>query len=94
MGFDVWEVMSLWGKRQRELRYREALSYRARMVGAESSTVQGCTQDVPGQQQQKERPNEPCKQLVVDHEELSRNKRGTKKWVDFADYQRLHGLEL
>lgn len=94
MGFDVWEAMSLWGKRQREPRCQDPVSYQARKEGAEISMAQSCTLNVPARQQQKERPNEPCKQLVVDHEELSRNKKGTKKWVDFAEYQRLHGLEL
>lgn len=93
MGFDLWEAMNLWGQRQRELRYQDALSYRARKEGAKTPMSQDCTRDVPGQQQQKERPKEPCKQIVVDNGELSHNKKGTKKWMDFAEYQKLNGLE-
>lgn len=104
MGSDVWEAMMDWRWRQAELQDEAVASRGGKRVlslGVEKAPAGYDVGSGNGQRmteqwkerEKKERSKETCKQQMADSEQIFRNKKATKKWMEFAEYQRLHELQ-
>lgn len=104
MGFALWQAMEAWQRRQWQgqmsvVRVRPLAAsseYVIRKVGQvdeERSFGQRENMEQLKEDEAQQTKDEAYKEKKVDSEQLFRNEKGTKKWVAWAEYQQLHGLE-